>query len=252
MDTLIKECWRIFNKFKTEDFIVKPSIPILFFGDTEKYFRSKVKVVTVGLNPSKSEFPEDERFLRFPKVKEIYLDLFHGKNYDKYLSALNNYFRIKPYKKWFDSFEAILNGLNCSYYGKQGNTALHTDLCSPLATDPTWSKLPKKHQAKLELEGTRLWHSLIKFLSPDVIIISVAEKHLGKIEFPKLEKWSSIYTVQRRNPYEIKMSKIKIKEDYISIIIFGRAANTPFGLISTKDKKKIGLFLWRYFYGERR
>jgi len=52
MKMLIEECWRIYKKHKEEDFIVKPSIPILFFGDSEKYFESELKVITVGLNPS--------------------------------------------------------------------------------------------------------------------------------------------------------------------------------------------------------
>jgi len=127
MDTLIEECWRIYKNFEKEDFLVKPSIPILFFGDYDKYFRSEIKVITVGLNPSKREFPSDEPFLRFPNLKDIYQELLAGKHYEEYLWALSNYFRNKPYKGWFNSFEALLNGLGCSYYNKGGNTALHTD-----------------------------------------------------------------------------------------------------------------------------
>ena len=36
---------------------VSPSIPILFFGDLHAYFSSRVRVLTVGLNPSLHEFP---------------------------------------------------------------------------------------------------------------------------------------------------------------------------------------------------
>jgi hypothetical protein len=144
----------------------------------------------------------------------------------------------------------LLNGLGCSYYNKGGNTALHTDLCSPLATNPTWSKLPKTQQAKLELEGVRLWHLLVRLLSPNIIVISVAEKYLEKIRFPSLEEWRTIYTVQRKNPYKIKSSKAQINHS-ISVIIFGKSANIPFGLISTDDKRRIGFFIRRYFYGKK-
>ena len=37
--------------------LVRPSIPVLFFGDDERYVSSALKVITVGLNPSRLEFP---------------------------------------------------------------------------------------------------------------------------------------------------------------------------------------------------
>ena len=45
---------------------VSPSIPISFFGDLHAYFSSRVRVLTVGLNPSLHEFPADSPFRRFP------------------------------------------------------------------------------------------------------------------------------------------------------------------------------------------
>jgi hypothetical protein len=36
--------------------------PILWFGDSVAYSNSDVRVVTVGLNPSRVEFPEGDRF----------------------------------------------------------------------------------------------------------------------------------------------------------------------------------------------
>jgi len=38
--------------------IVKNSIPIVYFGNSEEYKRSKRKIVTIGLNPSNNEFSE--------------------------------------------------------------------------------------------------------------------------------------------------------------------------------------------------
>jgi hypothetical protein len=133
---------------------VKSFIPILFFGDSSKYFSSKLKVITLGLNPSKKEFPDDE-FLRFSSARKIYPRILEGACYDEYLSALNGYFgpTSHPYKGWFNSYEHVLSGLDCSYYGTVSNTALHTDLCSPLATDPTWSNLEREKQNELMQRG---------------------------------------------------------------------------------------------------
>ena len=36
---------------------VSPSMPVLYFGDLEKYRQSPLRVVTAALNPSRVEFP---------------------------------------------------------------------------------------------------------------------------------------------------------------------------------------------------
>ena len=138
---LVEEAWAIYQRAIGNGVaaVVRPSIPILFFGDYERYFDSKVRTITVGLNPSKSEFPESDRFARFPEAR--YEDSNPPKAAD-YLRALANYFREQPYDTWFKpAFEEMLQGMGASYYDGARNTALHTDICSPLATDPTWSWL---------------------------------------------------------------------------------------------------------------
>src|ERR1700674_3514038 len=65
INDLIREAWQVYRQFADQPFLVKPSIPILFFGDSNRYFSSELKVITVGLNPSRIEFPEKDRFSRF-------------------------------------------------------------------------------------------------------------------------------------------------------------------------------------------
>ncbi len=66
MDALIIDAWNEYYSFQQHDFVVKPSVPILFFGESNRYRQSKLRVITVGLNPSKSEFydPLNPRPLR--------------------------------------------------------------------------------------------------------------------------------------------------------------------------------------------
>lgn len=45
-----------FNKKKNLTYVVD-TMPVVWFGDIEKYEHSEVKVVTVGINPSSHEFP---------------------------------------------------------------------------------------------------------------------------------------------------------------------------------------------------
>jgi hypothetical protein len=135
----------------------------------------------------------------------------------------------------------LLQGLDCSYYGNAPNTALHTDLCSPLATDPTWNNLQSQTQTGLLRYGTHLWHSLVEWLSPDLIIASVAKSHLRRISFSTQGGWKTVYTVERTNPYEVELTQLNITDGKIVGLVFGRAANTPFGTVSNAEKFRIGL-----------
>lgn len=234
---------------KTTVPITKPSIPILYFGDRTAYDKSERKVITVGLNPSHREFPAEDRFRRFRKAEQLSRKLDHNQNdYRLLLDSLNEYFKNEPYR-WFRCFEPILNGLNSSYYENEyPNRALHTDICSPLATDITWSKLNDRQRARLSYDGNKMWHSLVEILAPDLILISVARRHLNKIRF-KSTKWRELIRIThdkhgnlRNNPYKISTSTYTI-DGKKGILVFGKAANTPFGLISNVQKREIGKIL---------
>ena len=182
INSLIDEAWEVYEHAKDDGAVVKPSIPILFFGDSERYAQSPLKVITVGLNPSRKEFPDHNRFVRFGPASSIDHRLLDHEARAAYLAALNGYFHGVPYRAWFDWFEQVLVGLGASYFGQMANTALHTDLCSPLATDPTWTQLGPQ-QGRYEATGKALWHRLVEWLSPDVIVISIAKRYRDQIAF---------------------------------------------------------------------
>jgi hypothetical protein len=217
--------------------LVRPSIPILFFGDYERYFLSQIRVITVGLNPSRLEFPDSDRFARFPAAR------YEGSRPPAtahFLRALTEYFRERPYDGWFKpAFEALLQGMGASYYDGAECTALHTDICSPLATDPTWSQLGGE-RAVLAADGIELWHRLVARLEPDVILISVAGEHLDKIRFPRVGGWRTLYTVERKNPFRVEAIDLEIAAGRRTVLVFGRAANLPFGTVSGEEKLRIG------------
>ncbi len=150
VDNLADSAWQHFSSVSDLEAIVRPSIPILYFGDMDAYERSPYKVITVALNPSGVEFPAVQPFMRFPKALLGTADSPQRPEASQYLGALNEYFRISPYNSWFRCLEPVLNGMQASYYGHETSAALHTDLFSPLATDPTWSKLD--HQSRSVLE----------------------------------------------------------------------------------------------------
>ena len=85
INDLIREVWRIYEDFEDQPFLVNRSMPILFFGDSDHYLSSQLRVITVGLNPSRAEFPEEDRFLRFCSARDVYPRILEGAFYCEYL-----------------------------------------------------------------------------------------------------------------------------------------------------------------------
>jgi hypothetical protein len=67
LDELAARAWDIHGRAEAESLrhLVRPSVPILFFGDSDRYLSSPVRVLTVGLNPSGRSFRLPTHFCAF-------------------------------------------------------------------------------------------------------------------------------------------------------------------------------------------
>jgi len=205
-------------------------LPIHWFGNRPAYEASLLRVVTVGLNPSDREFrPKYETALS----KDFRFPDFDGT--DKGLElALNNYFKRKPYGAWFKaSFGAVLQSFDASFYEGAKNTAIHTDICSPWATIPTWSKLTDNVRQELEIEGNVLWKKLILELHPAVILFSSSPGHAQKIDFLSPVKEWKVVDVGAKRPLLVRRFQINGK---ITQVLFQVQGRKPF-LQTTKEEK---------------
>lgn len=195
INEIINNAWKHFGQFRRESFIVPNSIPILWFGDMERYLKSEVKIVTLALNPSSHEFPVGagkERFdLSIVKqlLKQEHLD---EDKYELYKSILNNYFKLNPLYRWFNNFRATLAMVDASYgawrsWEDAPNRAIHIDLMTPLATNPVWSKLSTCQKEQLMHDGHQICKQLLYILKPDFVLVSVGNSHLER-----LIQWSNV------------------------------------------------------------
>ena len=249
----VVRAWRAFDCAAALPSRVTPAAPILFFGDLDAYRKSPLRVVTVGLNPSRKEFPADEPFRRF-RLPGADRD----REPDRYLEAMSAYFRTCPYRSWFGAFEPLLKGAGSSYYtGNAGSTALHTDICSPVATDPTWTGLGKAEREALQEEGGPLWHMLLEALRPHLVFLSVAKHHLGRIDFAPLEDWHAVHVFDRKGngaarkrPFEIRARWYEVCSEG-SLFVFGQAATTPFGHLHNIQKRETGAIALEKYRGGR-
>lgn len=200
IDELLNDAWAMYDLSQTH--VLKPSLPILWFGDLEAYLQSDLRIITVGLNPSAEEFTSgfsgagndvDAWSYRFPAARKVH-SLVGSEKRQVVRTALNKYFVEQPYG-WFSGFERVLNGMDATYGYRdepedtdeasaplQQRIALHTDLCLPLATAPTWSKLEKSDQRRLVKTGAPLWNSLVQALVPDIIIMAIGEEWIQYVE----------------------------------------------------------------------
>ncbi len=188
IEDIIKRGWNIHRDLmespEKKAFLVRGSIPILWFGDMEAYKKSERKIVTVGLNPSLKEFPED--LDRFPLAAGLHNKAtLSSKDVEAYTNAMNAYFETKPYTKWFNHFEKVLNPLEASYYAKpqMPNRAIHIDIYTPIATDPTWSGLSPEQKRYIDEQSNGLYEGLMKVLKPEVVLVS-ANSAVVKEQFP--------------------------------------------------------------------
>lgn len=238
---LVDQTWQAFDRAGKLPSRVTPAAPILFFGDLDAYLGSPLRVLTVGLNPSLHEFPSDNAFARFPLIRNQ-----GEREPSRYLAAMSAYFRTYPYRRWFSAYEYLLNGASTSYYdARKASTALHTDICSPVATNPTWSEL-RRDRADLEAVGVPLWHELLVALRPQIVFLSVAKVHLDRIRFPPIDEWRSLRVFKRtsrgdlrRRPYRVRARWYDVDGEE-SLFVFGQAAFTPFQLLSRDQKHEVG------------
>lgn len=215
--------------------IVKDSFPIVWFGDMRKYFHSKVKVVTIGLNPSNNEFPMDNPNLRFPGAREAYEQGKMGRVCD----SLNGYFDCKraPYWKWFIAYERALGFMKfgVTYGGEKSrcttadNYAIHLDFFSAIATDPTYSGLKRK---KVFLQNTELFNKLFHYLTnewsdPVIVLFSTSKyeifSHFGLTKDNKFYEFSNL----------VEAYKVDNK-----IFIWGEQNVLPFRMVPDNILKK--------------
>lgn len=240
LDKLIAEAWRVFDRDAARKSRVKDSMPILFFGNYDAYRESDVRIVTVGLNPSAREFPNDDRYKRFPTAKDI-----DPGDQDTYLRALSEYFGPNQLN-WFNNYSVVLKGIEASYQSEGGPTALHTDICSPVAIATRWGAIPPSTQCDLMKHGVPLWHQLLMALQPCVVIVSIRRAYLTCIEFLDPNDCDVIERFDhkkdgspRRTPYLVKAGWCKVG-DKTSLFILGNAGNTPFQPIDHDKKCRAG------------
>lgn len=183
LELYINKCWKDFLKKKSLSVVCNPSIPILWFGNYDEYVSSEKKILTVGLNPSSMEFKEKRSStvfdvnIRFPAASTLVnKSVLTQQKIDLYKRAMNEYFSIgTDYWTWFESFENILSAFNASYKLANIHRAIHVDIYTPIATNPTWGGLKKAHAKDKQalLQNTEYnFEDFVDYLNPDIIIVS--------------------------------------------------------------------------------
>lgn len=237
---LLDRTFNHYEKNKNCELIVNPSLPILYFGNLPEYRESDQKVITVAKNPSSNEFrlrkTDPFSFCRFPEWDPRARNL---------QAVLNAYFQKTPLK-WFSSYRAVLEPMNSSFESGTGlpNRVLHTDVCTPLATDPTWTGLPWSVREQLADEGFPIWQSLLEELQPDLILVSIPIQHFRSIfveETTLLIEFSEKKNgAKRKHPYEVLLTHYPMASGKRAKVVFGNPAQTPFGSLSNEQRNEIG------------
>jgi hypothetical protein len=226
------------NNRKLRKEVVSSSIPILFFGDLDGYKKSKsLRVVTVGLNPSHMEFSGNN-----PLKRREHRPF----NHKVYVNSLCQYFHLENYH-WFNNYEDVLSGMGASYHPGNRNIALHTDLCSPLATKKPWRDLDSNTKKELKKTGLPLWEGLMGYLEPQLILAQIGyREHLQK--FGTKESWKTVFVpsriVGKRNEFRLLRRRFKA---HVSTIVHCKPIRQrygkPFADLTPPQRKRVGKFI---------
>ena len=57
---IVRDCFHDYYGPNNPACVLRNVVPILWFGDMDAYWESEKKIVTVAVNPSKLEFPDDK------------------------------------------------------------------------------------------------------------------------------------------------------------------------------------------------
>lgn len=110
LSALLNRTFEYYQEIQHKNYVVNPAIPILYFGDVNAYFKSEIKIITVGKNPSSIEFrrnkSEPYSFLRIEFIR-----------FDKKNGAKD---RKTPYIVYQHNLLLNTNKVSKVYFGKAG------------------------------------------------------------------------------------------------------------------------------------
>lgn len=168
--------------------------PVLWFGDINV---PKPKIITIGANPSRSEFLKgskkiinateysDLKYLNdsekrfFHLSKPIYDCNINEIPFSEIIEGYNKYFwkGSKPYARWFGrkgKVEGLINGLDASFYSNDiyAFQALHLDLF-PFATLKDFTSIQSSVDNDLFSDNwsKKMLENLIKNIEPKLIVV---------------------------------------------------------------------------------
>lgn len=260
--SLSQKCHSAFLKAQNDSelskYLIKDSLPILYFGDINAYFKSQYKIITAAINPSSAEFGVGESstkisFARFPQFERIAKERdLSDESALQYLSSLNAYFQTgNDYKQWFDRTPRnnLFSPFNASYYDSASNRAIHTDILSPFATFPKWSKLDSQIQRRFSEFGIALWHELIAILEPDIIFMSLNKKYISHTDFYRTFRDYVVYADKKYNGESLKIQYgyIQLKGKQVHIFNESRTNQVPFNALGNKDSAILGKKIYERF-----
>ena len=133
--------------------VIALTTPVVSFGEPEG-----ARVATIGINPSASEFLDDElllggparRLATLPSLGAERLDALTVAQSEQVLRDCASYFRRNPYRRWFDPLDELLRVCSgASYYD---GSACHLDLVQ-WATKPAWRELASSEREDLLADG---------------------------------------------------------------------------------------------------
>jgi len=243
MDTrtqeLLDDAWGHFLAKRHDAGVMERAIPVPYVGNVDAYSASETRILTTGLNFARAEFPGTDPLAKFPSARGLE-GMDDARRRRAHHDALTTYFAREP-SSWFDEYRAFINALDADYVpGRARHTALHVDVCSPLATDPDWGGLMKHDPAlasSLMEHGHEAFMEKLERFEPHVVIFGIGWRYVSELPgAPTREQWETI--ARTANKPQAPMLGWRRSEG--QVWVFVRSTRKPMSFFTHEERAMLG------------
>jgi len=171
LECIVDSAWAEWDRARRDPYdrvcVPEQSAPLLWFGDLNAYGKSPRRILTLGVNPGPSTFPQHDPWVNCP--------LFAPEASRRSAATMKAVCSAYRLDKWFSYWKPLVEPM------VEGGTALHVDL-TPIPTLALFSSLNSQTKDRLRANGIGILLDLVRYLKPDYTVACISGRNFKPLE----------------------------------------------------------------------